>query len=133
MNNYFVIEMQLPSLNEYQNECRRNKYCGAKFKKDFERSIEMFIWKYKRKGLLRSPVSYPVEINVEWHEKDKRRDVDNIKSSMKFILDTLTSTEIIKDDGRKFISQIHDTIINEPTKRTFVVVEIVEPNNKEKQ
>ena len=30
------IPFRLPSLNQYINECRRNRYAGAKMKKDVE-------------------------------------------------------------------------------------------------
>jgi Holliday junction resolvase RusA-like endonuclease len=125
-DNYFVVEMQLPSLNEYQNECRRNKYSGAKFKKQIEENIELFIWKYRRQGTLRPIETFPCALKVEWHEKDRRRDVDNIKSAMKFILDAMVHAGIIKDDGRRYINQIHDTIV-EDCKQTFVVIKIIEP------
>lgn len=124
MNNYFEIDLKLPSLNEYQAECRANKYLGATFKKKLERDISVFIYKAKRAGTLRTPTAYPVELRIEWHEKDRRRDVDNIKSAAKFVLDTMTDTGVIRDDGRKYISQIHDTVIDD--KRTFVLVEIIE-------
>ncbi len=130
MPNYFIIDTKLPSLNEYQNECRTNKYKGAKFKKEIEETIELFIYKYKRKKLLIPPTRFPITINIEWHEKDLKRDVDNIKSAAKFILDAMQETKIIPNDNRKHIAQIHDVIIKEPTKKTFVVVKITEPEEQ---
>lgn len=120
--NYFVIDDKLPSLNEYQAACRRNKFAGAKFKADFEKLVTAYLMVARNKGTLRTPKSYPIEIYAEWHEKDKRRDVDNIKSAMKFILDAMTKSGVIPDDNRKFISQIHDTVIDEPLKKTFVKI-----------
>ena len=36
--NHFVIEAKLPSLNDYINACRINRFAGAKFKRDVEKS-----------------------------------------------------------------------------------------------
>ena len=123
MNN-FIIEYKLPSFNEYVNECRKNAFAGAKFKKDIENTIFYYIrWAIIRKTL-NVPKKFPIELNIEWHEANKKRDCDNIKSAVKFILDTMVKSEIIPDDNRKYISQIHDTIIDD--KSTYVKVEIIE-------
>ena len=37
------IPLKLPSLNEYINECRKNKYAGGKIKKEVENDISIFI------------------------------------------------------------------------------------------
>lgn len=121
--NYFVIEVQLPSLNEYQNACRTHAQSGARFKKKVEEIITWAILKGKNSGTLRKVTDYPVQIEIEWHEKDKRRDVDNIKSAAKFILDAMTKCGVIKDDGRRYVSQIHDNVIDD--KKAFVVVKIL--------
>ncbi len=123
IENYFTIEAQLPSLNEYSNACRTNAHAGAKFKKQVEEIVAWAILKGKNSGTLRKVTDYPVELEIEWHEKDRRRDVDNIKSAAKFLLDAMSSCGVIKDDGRRYISQIHDTVIDDTT--TYVVVKII--------
>lgn len=127
--NYFVINTQLPSLNDYQNVCRYNRFAAAKFKKEYEEAIEWAILKGKNSGTLQHITAYPVELDIEWHEKDRRRDVDNIKSAAKFILDGMTKVGLIKDDSRKYIAQIHDTIVDD--KKTFVIVRIKDSNNQQ--
>lgn len=122
MKYVLTIDRQLPSLNEYIHKLNSHYQIGAKFKREVENDIIGYIWLAKAKGELRKITEYPVELNIEWHEKDKKRDVDNIKSATKFILDAMQSAGIIENDGRKFISQIHDTIVND--KKTFVVIEI---------
>lgn len=42
------IPMKLPSLNAYINECRKNKFAGAKMKKEIEDDISCFINKLPR-------------------------------------------------------------------------------------
>ena len=122
-DNYFIIEAQLPSLNEYQNACRSNPIVGAKFKEDTENIILWALLQAKHYKTAHRVKEYPVQIKITWHEMDKRRDVDNIKSAAKFILDAMTKSGLIKDDGRRFVSQIYDHVVDD--KKTFVVVEIL--------
>lgn len=121
--NYFIIDAQLPSLNQYANACRSHAQEGGKYKKGYEELILWAILQAKQNGTLTKVKEYPVQIKITWHEKDKRRDVDNIKSAAKFILDAMTKSGLIKDDGRRFVSQIYDQIVDD--KKTFVVVEIL--------
>ena len=39
----FVIDMKLPSLNDYIRACRSNKYLAAKYKRDVEADIGVFL------------------------------------------------------------------------------------------
>ena len=91
MKNFFVIDQQLPSLNEYVNKCRTHSIKGAQFKEEVEQQIWLYILRALSTKTLRRVNNYPVEINIEWHEKDYKRDVDNIKSAAKFILDTMVN------------------------------------------
>lgn len=70
--NYFKIESKMPSLNDYQAACRANKYTGAKFKEETEKVVLWSLFEAKRAGTLRNvrPEEYPVELRIEWHEKD---------------------------------------------------------------
>ena len=121
--NELVINAQLPSLNQYQNACRSHWSKGADFKKDIEELIGWNIKQALTKQTLRR-VEKPCEIFIEWHEKTKRRDVDNIQSAQKFILDALQHHSIIKNDSRKYVKQIHHTIIDD--ERDFVIVRFEE-------
>ena len=127
MKNFFVIDQQLPSLNEYVNKCRTHSIKGAQFKEEVEQQIWLYILRALSTKTLKRVNNYPVEINIEWHEKDYKRDVDNIKSAAKFILDTMVKTKIIKDDGRKYVSQVYDLVVDDT--KTKVVVEILEKEN----
>ena len=124
--NELLIDAQLPSLNEYQYACRSHWSKGRAFKQ----SVEALIGNFVRVALLRKKlhrVEKPCEIFIEWHEKTKRRDCDNIQSAQKFILDALQQHRIIKNDSRKYINQIHHTVIDD--KRDFVIVRIEEKEN----
>ena len=125
--NELVINAQLPSLNEYQRACRSHWSKGAEFKKSIEELIGWSIRQALTKQTLRR-VEKPCEIYIEWHERTKKRDCDNIQSAQKFILDALQHFEIIKKDSRKYVKQIHHTVIDD--KRDFVIVRFEEKENK---
>jgi len=44
-----------------------------------------------------------IKIIFNWYEKDRRRDLDNIASAKKFILDALTESGVIDNDSQKYI------------------------------
>lgn len=112
-----VIPLKLPSCNEYLNECRRNKYAGAKMKKDIENDIAIFI-----KSLPR--FEKPINIHFHWIEGTKRRDLDNVAFAKKFILDALVKCGRLKDDNRKCVTAFTDTFSY--GKETKVILNIKE-------
>ncbi len=124
---FLVIKNKLPSLNEYTAKCRTNAHIGAKFKSDTELLIWQDIIVSKNAGILR-PLradEYPCKIEIYWREHTSKRDVDNIKSAAKFILDALKNYSIIKDDSQKYISQIYDHISVDKARDNCVVVKII--------
>lgn len=95
------IPMKLPSLNDYVRVCRSNAFQAAKFKKDIERDIGVYI--------SRLPVfDKPIKINFLWIEKNKRRDLDNVAFAKKFILDAMVKLGKLKDDNRRFVTAFTD-------------------------
>jgi Holliday junction resolvase RusA-like endonuclease len=121
---YFIIKAKLPSLNEYVRACRANKYQGAKFKADVEELIGWAIKQAQASGKLSNMGEKPCKVYIDWHEKTKRRDVDNIQSAQKYILDALQKCGIIKNDSRKYVKQIYHTV-NDSTE-DYVVVRLEE-------
>lgn len=120
----FTIKQKLPSLNEYINACRRNKFAGAKFKQDIETIISLYIRQALRKGTLTRASKYPLIVKITWFEKTKKRDVDNIQSAQKYILDALQKSGIIPNDSRKYIKQIYHEI--KESDADYVIVDIEE-------
>ncbi len=96
---------------------------GARFKKDIEERIGWDIRQALASKTLHK-VKDPVVIKIRWHEKTKRRDVDNIQSSQKFILDALVNKGVLIDDSRKYVTQIHHEIVDDVT--DYVEVELIE-------
>ena len=111
MTNHIEIPIQLPSLNEYTYACRSHWSTGRKFKADIERAICAYINKAIADGKCRK-VTAPCEICLVWKERTKRRDADNIQSSAKFILDALKSCGVIKDDSRRYVTQVYHKIVD---------------------
>lgn len=118
----FIINQKLPSYNEYIDECRSHWSRGAKFKKAIDTQIGYEVLRAKAEKKL-SPFSGPCVIYIEWHEKSKKRDVDNIQSAQKFILDALQLMKIIPNDSRRYVKQIYHEIVDDD--RDYVKVKFV--------
>ena len=127
--NYLYIGMQLPSLNEYINKCRTNPHVGAEFKRITEENIAMWINNSVNHGNLH-PVTSPCEIVIDFYEKNKRRDVDNVQSATKFILDALQTTGILPNDNQKWVKQVFHRVLPSAL-NDFVYVYLVEDGNIE--
>lgn len=111
----FTINSKLPSLNEYIKECKTNKYSANKFKQDVEEVILYDILQSKIQS-----INKPVYIQFEWHEPTKRRDVDNVYSAKKFILDALQKINIIPNDSPKWVLDCDDKIIYDKTQKVII-------------
>lgn len=125
--NWFLIDSKLGSMNDYTKACRTHWSVGAEYKRSVESLIGWSIKRAKVKGDLQA-TEKPVEVFIEWHERTRKRDCDNIQSAQKFILDALQHFKIIKNDSRKYIKQIHHKVVDD--KKDFVIVELREVNEK---
>ena len=116
-NRTFKIALKLPSLNEYVNANRVNRYAGAKMKRFYEAKIGYF---------LRDMPHYekPIKIHFTWIEGNKRRDLDNICFAKKFILDAMVKNGKLKDDNRNHVTAFTDSF--EYGDETCVVLEVEE-------
>ena len=95
----------MPSLNEYILKCRTSKKDGAKFKKQWDDVVSIFILQH----LKNIKISNPVSISYKWYEKNKKRDKDNISSfGRKCIQDALTKMGVLKNDGWSCIVSFED-------------------------
>lgn len=120
----FTIPTRLAGLNEYIAAINRNKYIGNKLKQDTEDTICLYISRAVSIGALSQITEYPVAVNFEWHEKTRRRDLDNIVSAKKFILDALQKSKILKGDGQKYVADLNDVFCI-PSEYDGVIVEII--------
>lgn len=92
----FWIPIKFPSLNQYINECRRNRYSGASMKRKVEESIYPYIKDMPK-------FDKPIKIRFLWTEENKRRDFDNIAFAKKFILDAMQKYGKLENDNRKWV------------------------------
>lgn len=111
IQNGFTVHAKLPSLNDVIGKDRTCKYAGASYKKEVEKIIERYIVKALETGELK-PVSTPCTVQFIWHEKNRRRDVDNIQSAQKFILDAMVRCGIFLNDNRKYVTQTTHTVVD---------------------
>lgn len=96
------IPYKFPGLNDYISAERRNRFLGAKMKKEWTELSELHFKSMKS-------FTKPVNILFVWTEQNARRDPDNIIFAKKFILDGLKNAGIIPDDTQQWIKSIKDT------------------------
>lgn len=102
--NKFVITSKLPTLNEYSNAERANRFKAAKLKKDTE---ELIGWHIIQSGI--KPIKEPIMLIIHWQvPKNCRFDPDNIVFAKKFILDALQKMGIIQNDNKRFVNGFSD-------------------------
>ena len=114
-----VIPFRLPSLNQYINECRKNRYAGATMKKQVDSDIGYFINqlpKYEK----------PIKIHFHWIEENKRRDFDNICSAKKFILDSMVKAGKLKNDNRNYVVGFEDSFSYADESKVILEIEEAE-------
>ena len=118
MYDYMIeIPMKLPSLNEYINECRGNKFAGARMKKNIESDIAYCMTSLPR-------FKKPIHITFKWVESNRKRDLDNVCFAKKFILDALVKSGHMKDDNRNYVIGFVDEFYYD--KESKVILEIKE-------
>lgn len=116
-----TIKGTLPGLNEYIDAERRNRYLGAKMK----RQTEQVVMLCARKQLRGVAFTSPVIMRYTWYEPNRRRDKDNISSfGRKCIQDALVRAGVLKNDGWGEIESFSDRFfVDKKTPR--VEVEII--------
>lgn len=120
----FEINKKLPSYNEYSNTNRKNRYAGAKMKKE----IEIEIWAYILGQLKQIKITNPIFITFTWIEENKKRDLDNICFAKKFILDALQKSGVIENDNIRHVRGFTDKF--EYADKSKVIVELEEIENE---
>ena len=91
-----TISGKLPNLNDFIRADKINRYKGGDLKRKSEEKVMQSI--YEQLGRLR--ISRPVYIYYHWIEQNKRRDLDNISSfGRKVIQDALVKTKVLQNDG----------------------------------
>lgn len=104
-----IIPGRLVGLNEYTRACRAHRAMGARLKRE---QTELVAW-YARSASLRRH-ERPVEVTCEWHERDARRDLDNVAFAAKFVLDGLVMAGVIAGDDQAHVTGIEHRFLVSP-------------------
>lgn len=97
----FTIPGRLASLNDIIAAGNQHRMVGAKLKRD---ETQRCAWHILQE---RIPIfTGPIRLWIYWYEKNRKRDVDNVASGIKFILDALVETGRIPNDGRRWVHAI---------------------------
>lgn len=93
-------------MNEIIGANRINFYMGNKLKQETQQDIMAQFLPQKR------GVEFQGKVNMRiwFHEPNQRRDEDNVKSGLKFLLDALQKLKIIKNDSPKYLHIASDEV-----------------------
>lgn len=123
----FIIWGRLPSLNEYIEAERANRFKAAKMKKDLQERIGAEI----RAANLKK-AEPPVKLFYVYYEPNKRRDKDNIAAiAHKFVQDSLVSCGILENDGWNDITGFTDEFFIDKKNPRIEVFLIRDPMRKD--
>ena len=102
----FTIPGRLPNLNDYISAENTNRYKGAQLKADAQARVVIAI----KQHLCGVQIKSPVRMQYKWYERNRRRDLDNISSfGRKVIQDALVTAGVLADDGWKHIKSFADS------------------------
>ena len=112
----FEVDGAFKSLNEYQAMHFRAR---AEYKRYAD---AMVAWSAKAARVPRFEA--PVRVHVTWCEKDRRRDLDNVRFGMKFVLDGLVKAGVLPNDGQRNVVALGDAFeVDRKRPRAVVTIE----------
>lgn len=115
-----TINGSLPTLNQYIDTERTNKFLAAKMKRE---ATEQVAWQVK--GLPK--IDHPARYIFTWYVKNKKSDPDNIVFAKKFILDGLVVAGILPNDTFRYVVELADKFIVSKEEKIVVTVELTLP------
>jgi len=115
--NNLTLSFGLPGLNEMINVARTNRYASAKQKKKYTRLVEKEL--IAQHCIPETPLT-SISVTCIWTESGRARDPDNIRVGIKYILDAMVNTGVLKDDSMKYVKFLSDTF-QKGEKRTVQV------------
>lgn len=100
-----IIPGTLPNLNDYITAERTSRYKAASMKRQAEQVVILAAKRHLR-GV---KFDRPVTMRYTWFERNRRRDMDNISSfGRKVIQDALVRAGVLKNDGWADIERFED-------------------------
>ena len=121
MKYLLIIHGRLDNLNDYIKALDTSRYKGSALKNENESKVLQEI--YSQFGRLR--IIKPVKMHYVWYEKDKRRDLDNVSSfGRKVIQDALVKSRVLQNDGWNEIKGFSDEFyVDSKNPRIEVLIE----------
>jgi Holliday junction resolvase RusA-like endonuclease len=110
------IQGKLPSLNDYIRACRAGPQVGNKMKREYEDIIMLQLGRMQR-------ITEPVRVKFIWHEKNRRRDKDNVAFAKKFIFDAMQKAGKLINDNNDYIMGFSDEFVYGVDYGVTVIVE----------
>ena len=101
-----VYRGRLPAMNEIIGANRRNFYMGNKLKQKTQQDIMTQFLPQKRGTEFQEKVN----MRIWFYEPNQRRDEDNVKSGLKFLLDALQELKILKNDSPRYLHIVSDEV-----------------------
>jgi hypothetical protein len=116
-----ILNIGFPTLNEYIDLERGNKFGAAALKKRKTGAVAYLASESKIK------IEKRTDIIFTWFKPNERMDHDNICFAKKFVLDGLVLGGVLKNDSPKYVGNFQDIFIVDKT-RDYVscIVEFVE-------
>ena len=114
-----AVAGRLNNLNDFINALSYNRYSGGTMKK------------YNEKIIKQPFTEGQYDLNggdkwiFIWHTCDRRRDLDNIGSAVKFILDSFQSLKFIKNDGYRNNRLLTHYYADDVPEKDYEYVEII--------
>lgn len=100
----FKILSKLPTLNEYIEAERTNRFMASALKKKYTKLCAGYALQMPK-----LPDAL-YDLHIHWQVDNNRHDSDNIYYACKYLIDGVVSAGKLRGDGRKFIRNIHHTI-----------------------
>lgn len=98
-------EIKLPTLNEYIDIERTNKFKAHALKTKFTMKIRLMTLSQTR-----TKINGLNDLSIQWIRTNKRHDADNVFFGVKFLLDGIVAAHVLPGDDRKYIRNISHTI-----------------------
>ena len=120
--NTFTVRSRLPGLSELIAANRNGWREGARLKKETDTLIRLCIKAARNRGECWA-VRDQCAILFYWFERNHRRDLDNIFSGKKFILDAMVAEGLIKNDSQRYVGALADRFTLAEDDGVTVVIE----------
>lgn len=114
------IEGRMPSLNDYIDAERANKFKAAAIKRD---CTSLAAWAAKAARMPR--FTRPVTVRFTWVEGNRRRDIDNVAFAKKFVLDGLVQAGVIGNDTPQYVTGFEDRFMYDG-RHPRIIVEVTD-------